>query len=118
VDDLANIPRFKRNPALNVANNIYAELGSTFALTVTGAPLEAAHVMGKLITHVGADRIVWGTDSTWWGSPQWQIDAFRRFQIPEEIQKGFGYKPITDKDKDMILGLNSARLSVWTSPPR
>jgi predicted TIM-barrel fold metal-dependent hydrolase len=110
VDDLANIPRFKRNPALNVANNIYAELGSTFALTVTGAPLEAAHVMGKLITHVGADRIVWGTDSTWWGSPQWQIDAFRRFQIPEEIQKGFGYKPITDKDKDMILGLNSARL--------
>jgi hypothetical protein len=110
VDDLANITRLKRNPALNVANNIYAELGSTFALLVTGAPVEAAHVMGKLITHVGADRIVWGTDSTWWGSPQWQIDAFRRFQIPDEIQKGWGYKPITDKDKEMILGLNSARL--------
>jgi hypothetical protein len=46
----------------------------------------------------------------WWGSPQWQIDAFRRFQIPEDIQKGYGYKPITDQDKDLILGLNAARL--------
>jgi len=110
VDDLVNITRWKRNPALNVANNVYAELGSTFALTVTGAPMECAHVMGKLITHVGADRIMWGSDSTWWGSPQWQIDAFRRFQIPEDIQKGYGYKPITDKDKEMILGLNAARV--------
>src|SRR6266571_217946 len=110
VDDLVNITRWKRNPALNVANNVYAELGSTFALTVTGAPMEAAHVMGKLITHVGPDRIMWGSDSTWWGSPQWQIDAFRRFQIPEDMQKGYGYKPITDKDKELILGLNAARV--------
>jgi uncharacterized protein len=72
--------------------------------------MEAAHVMGKLITHVGPDRIMWGSDSTWWGSPQWQIDAFRRFQIPEDMQKGYGYKPITDKDKEMILGLNAARV--------
>src|SRR5256886_13075327 len=70
VDDLANITRFKRNPALNVANNIYAELGSTFALTVTGAPIEAAHVLGKLVTHVGSDRIMWGSDSTWWRSEE------------------------------------------------
>jgi hypothetical protein len=39
IDDLVNITRFKRNPALNVANNVYAEHGSTFAMTVTGAPL-------------------------------------------------------------------------------
>jgi uncharacterized protein len=110
VDDLVNVTRWKRNPALNVANNLYAELGSTFALTVTGAPVEAAHVLGKLVTHVGPDRIMWGTDSTWWGSPQWQIDAFRRFQIPEDMQKGYGYKPITDKDKELILGLNAARV--------
>lgn len=110
VDDLANVTRFKRNPAINVADNLYAELGSTFAFTAVGAPVECAHVLGKLITHVGADRIVWGSDSVWWGSPQWQIDAFRRFQIPEDIQKGYGYKPITDKDKELILGLNSARL--------
>ncbi len=110
VDDLVNVTRWKRNPGLNVANNLYAELGSTFALTITGAPVEAAHVLGKLVTYVGADRIVWGSDSVWWGSPQWQIDAFRRFQIPEEIVKGFGYKQLTDKDKELILGLNSARI--------
>ncbi len=110
IDDLVNIARWKRNPALNVANNVYAELGSTFALTVTGAPTEAAHVLGKLVTYMGSDRILWGTDSVWWGSPQWQIDAFRRFQIPEDIQKGYGYKPITDKDKELILGLNAARV--------
>ncbi len=110
IDDLVNITRWKRNPALNVANNVYAELGSTFALTVTGAPTEAAHVLGKLVTYMGSDRILWGTDSVWWGSPQWQIDAFRRFQIPEDIQKGYGYKPVTDKDKELILGLNAARV--------
>src|SRR3989442_1357895 len=108
VDDLANITRFKRNPALNVANNIYAELGSTFAMTVTGAPLEAAHVLGKLVTHVGSDRIMWGSDSTWWGSPQWQIDAFRRFQIPEDIQKGYRYQPPPHKDKELVPRLNAA----------
>jgi predicted TIM-barrel fold metal-dependent hydrolase len=59
---------------------------------------------------MGADRILWGTDSVWWGSPQWQIDAFRRFQIPEDILKGYGYKQVTDKDKELILGLNAARI--------
>src|SRR5947209_15966945 len=43
-------------------------------------------------------------------SPQWQIAALRRFQIPEDMQKGYGYKPITDKDKELILGLNAARV--------
>src|SRR3989442_15766076 len=26
------------------------------------------------------------------------------------MQKGYGYKPITDKDKELILGLNAARV--------
>ena len=46
----------------------------------------------------------------WWGSPQWQIEAFRRFQIPEEMQEKFGYPEITDEDKAKILGLNAAKL--------
>lgn len=28
-------------------------------------PLEAAHVLGKLLLAVGEDRILWGTDSVW-----------------------------------------------------
>jgi hypothetical protein len=90
--------------------NVYAELGSTFALNVTGAPTMAAHLMGSLLSHFGSDRIIWGTDSLWWGSPQWQIDALRKFRIPDEIIAGYGYKQITDEDKSKILGLNAARL--------
>jgi predicted TIM-barrel fold metal-dependent hydrolase len=85
-------------------------MGSTFASTVVGAPVTAAHVIGQLITHYGPDRIIWGTDSIWWGSPQWQIDAFRKFRIPDEMIAGYGYKQITDEDKTKILGLNAARL--------
>jgi predicted TIM-barrel fold metal-dependent hydrolase len=105
VSDLAYNQGFKPH-----VTNVYPELGSTFASTVVGAPMTAAHVMGQLITHYGPDRIIWGTDSIWWGSPQWQIDAFRKFRIPDELIAGYGYKQITDEDKTKILGLNAARL--------
>ena len=38
----------------------------------------------------GADHVIWGTDCIWWGSPQWLIEAFRRFQIPDELVEGYG----------------------------
>jgi hypothetical protein len=31
-----------------------------------------------------------GIDSCLWGNPQWQIEAFRKFQIPEIKAKVFG----------------------------
>jgi hypothetical protein len=66
--------------------------------------------MGILFKYLGADRIVWGTDSTWYGSPQWQIEAFWRLQIPEEFRQRYGYPEITPEMKRKVLGLNSARL--------
>ena len=60
--------------------NVYAELGSTWR-TVMGSPDEAAHVLGKLLVAFGPERILWGTDSIWYGSPQDQIAAFRTFEI-------------------------------------
>ncbi len=44
------------------------------------------------------------------GSPQWQIEAFRRLEMPEELTKRFGWKPLTDDVKRKIFGLNGARL--------
>ena len=64
---------------------MYAELGSTWFLMLR-RPVEAAHVLGKLLAALGPERIVWGTDSTWYGSPQPLIDAFRAFEIPERMQ--------------------------------
>ncbi|HZI39467.1 MAG TPA: amidohydrolase family protein [Acidimicrobiia bacterium] len=90
--------------------NVYAELGTIFASSVVTFPTLCAHLMGILFKYLGADRIVWGTDSTFYGSPQWQIEAFWRLQIPEEFRKRYGYPEITPEMKRKVLGLNSARL--------
>ena len=66
--------------------------------------------MGQLMKFMGPDRIVFGSDSVWYGSPQWQIDAFWRFQIPEEMRNKYGYPELTLEAKRKILGLNSANL--------
>jgi uncharacterized protein len=51
------------------------------------------HVLGMLAQSFGADHILWGTDSIRWGSPQWPIEALRRFTMPESLMKRFGYHP-------------------------
>ena len=89
--------------------NVYAELGSTWYLMLR-RPREAAHVLGKLLLAVGEDRILWGTDSVWYGAPQRLIDAFRAFRIPESMQERFGYPALTDTAKAKILGVNASRL--------
>src|SRR5438552_4642369 len=90
--------------------NMYCEVGSTFAATVTSRPLECAHVLGTLLRDLGPDYVMWGTDSALWGNPQWQIDAFRKFQIPEQLVEGHGYPPLTAELKAKVFGLNAARI--------
>ena len=90
--------------------NVYAEIGTTWASTIITFPTVAAHLMGQLLKFMGPDRIVFGSDSVWYGTPQWQIEALWRFQIPEEMRERYGYPEITEEDKRKILGLNSARL--------
>ena len=90
-------------------SNVYAELGSTWYLLMR-RPREAAHVLGKLLRYVGADNVLWGTDSPWYGPTQPLIDAFRAFTIPEELQERHGYPALTDELKAKILGGNAARV--------
>ncbi len=90
--------------------NVYMELGSTFGMTAITQPLLCAHMLGMIIQAFGADHVLWGTDSIWWGSPQWQIEALRRLQMPEQLTKQFGYAPLTTEVKRQIFGLNAARL--------
>ncbi|MEP7270804.1 MAG: amidohydrolase family protein [Acidobacteriota bacterium] len=97
----------KRNPSIN---NLYCEIGSFFGTLFLAHPEMAMHGMGKNIKYYGADHVVWGTDCLWWGSPQWVIDAFKRFQISDEFCEKFGYKKITPQDKAKIFGLNAAKL--------
>jgi uncharacterized protein len=97
----------KTNPQVS---NIYMEMGSTFAMMVSSSPLLAAYVVGMIIDAFGPDHVLWGTDSIWWGSPQWQIEAFRRLEMPDQLMKRFGWKPLTDDVKRRIFGLNAARV--------
>jgi predicted TIM-barrel fold metal-dependent hydrolase len=111
-DDGAGVDRFVRSlrqAGIGPGGNVYAELGSTWR-TVLSRPDEAAHTLGKLLKAVGPDRILWGTDSIWYGSPQDQIEAFRTFTITPEFQERFGYAALDAPAKRAILGANAARL--------
>ena len=90
--------------------NVHAELGTTFAATVTTFPTVCAHILGQLLKYWGPDRIVFGSDSLWYGAPQWQIEALWRFQIPEAMATKYGYPRLDEQARRKILGLNSARL--------
>jgi predicted TIM-barrel fold metal-dependent hydrolase len=97
----------QKEPALK---NIYMELGSTFGQLATTNPTACAHLLGQVIAAFGADHVLWGTDSIWYGTPQWQIEAFRRFEIPDALVQKHGYAPLTRPVKEQIFGLNAARL--------
>ncbi|MGH8993273.1 MAG: amidohydrolase family protein, partial [Acidimicrobiia bacterium] len=111
-DDGGGVDRFVRSlrqAGIGPGGNVYAELGSTWR-TVLARPDEAAHTLGKLLAAVGPERILWGTDSIWYGSPQDQIEAFRAFAITPQLQERFGYPALDAPAKQAILGANAARL--------
>ena len=86
------------------------EIGSTFAQLVITEPQVCAHLFGQMLLAFGDDHILWGTDSIWYGTPQWQIEAFRRFQIPDALREKHGYPELTKEVKAKIFGLNAARV--------
>ena len=69
-----------------------------------------AHILGQLLKYFGENKIVFGSDCVYYGSPQWQIEAMWRFEIPDSIRRQYGYPDLTRSAKRKILGLNSARL--------
>jgi predicted TIM-barrel fold metal-dependent hydrolase len=100
-------------PEKHGVKNVYAELGSVFALTAVSSPRFCAGILGTLIKGLGADHVLWGTDSVWYGSPQWQIEAFRRIEIPADLQERFGFSALGPADgavRNMIFGRNAAGL--------
>jgi uncharacterized protein len=97
----------KANPAVK---NVYFELGSTFNQTSMYAPEVCMHMLGQMLQVGGEDRILWGTDSIWGGSPQSQIERLRRLTIKDELIEKYGYPQLTPAVKEKILGLNAAKL--------
>jgi predicted TIM-barrel fold metal-dependent hydrolase len=107
VTDLADIPQQYG------VKNVYGDLGQIFAHSNMMEPRVAAYMLGYMVKNMGADHVVWGTDAIWTGSPQWQIEALRRLEIPEEVQKKYNLAPLGPANgpvKTAIFGGNNARL--------
>jgi predicted TIM-barrel fold metal-dependent hydrolase len=107
VTDLAEIP------SQAGVSNVFADVGQLFAQTTLSEPRLAAVMMGQLVKGLGVDHVCWGTDAIWTGAPQWQIEALRRLEIPEELRRRYGFAPLGDADgpvKRAIFGENNARL--------
>ena len=105
--DLADIP------AKYGVRNVYGDLGQIFAQTTVVEPRLCAALMGILVKGLGSDHVVWGTDAVWTGSPQWQIEALRRLEIPEDMRRKYGFAPLGPVEgsvKTAIFGGNSAKM--------
>ena len=55
------------------------------------------------------ERVLWGTDAVWYGSPQAQILAFRAFQI-SRMSRALRLSRAHRRGEAQVLGLNAARL--------
>ena len=90
-------------------DNVWVDLATVWRQLLT-QPDQAAHAIGKLLSRVGQQRVMWGTDAIWYGSPQPQIMALRAFQITAEFQDLYHYPALTNEVKAAIFGLNAAEL--------
>jgi hypothetical protein len=90
--------------------NVYPSL-SLLVPWALGAPRKFAHILGQAMRWVGPDKIIWGTDYAGFGAQiRLAVMGLRDFQIPEDMQKGYGYPALTDEDRRKIFGGNLARL--------
>jgi len=88
--------------------NLYASLAATINFIVR-APRQFAETLGKLLFWCGEDKIIYGSEAPIF-HPQWALKAFWEFEIPKDLQEGYGYPALTEQAKRKILGENLLRL--------
>ena len=94
--------------------NLYASIAATVNFIVR-APRQFAEIIGKLLFWCGEDKIIYGSEAPIW-QPQWALDAFWNFEIPQDLVDGYGYPQLTTQAKKKILGENLLRLHGMTAP--
>ncbi len=88
--------------------NLYLTLETTFSYVLT-KPKVFAKVLGKLVTELGSDRLLFASGNNL-AHPRPLIEAFESYQFPEEWQQEFGIRPLSDGDRANIMGRNAAQL--------
>ena len=90
--------------------NVYVSLSLLLPWT-QATPRKFAKIIGEALRWVGPDKIIWGTDYAGLGvQVRSAVLGFREFQIPEDMQRDYGYPAITDEDRRKMFGENLARL--------
>jgi hypothetical protein len=86
-------PHWKAHPSLSHGNspNVFGEIGTTWN-SVSGNRENSAKFLGKMVWHVGPQRMVWGTDCVWAGSPQVNIVMLRTL-APTAGEDGLTHTP-------------------------
>lgn len=88
--------------------NLHASLAATVNFVVR-SPRMFAEILGKLLFWCGEDKIVYGSEAPIF-HPQWALEAFQNFQLPQDLVDGYGYPQLTEQAKRKILGENLLRL--------
>ncbi len=90
--------------------NLYVCLSLLVPWAIT-APRKFAQIIGEALRWLGNDKIMWGTDYAGFAVQiKCAVEGLQSFQIPEDMQEGFGYPPITEEDRRKIFGGNLGRL--------
>lgn len=102
VDDVGMMPLIRKNPAnpsfdANAnnqpyprMNNFLVDFTTTWSNILTLDPTLGAILMGQLIEGLGPDMIQYGSDSIWYGAPQWIIESIRRMDFGKVWNWHFG----------------------------
>lgn len=109
-----------QDQAFNIAArfpNVYLVASGVFNISLI-APAIVAGWMGRVMSEVGSDKVLWGSEAPFHGSPDVYIKHFLSLQVPEELQDGYGMPPMELSDKQKILGLNFAKMMGIEVPAR
>ena len=88
--------------------NLYASIAATLNF-IGRHPRVFAEIMAKLMWWCGEDKVIYGGEAPIW-HPQWALEEFWNFELPEDLTTEYGYPPLTGQAKRKILGENLARL--------
>lgn len=88
--------------------NVYVTLESLFSSILVN-PKFFAEVVGQMIAAVGSERLLYASGANLI-HPRPFLEAFTRFQIPDELVEKMGLPKLTEADRRNMLGENALRL--------